>query len=292
MPNRSISDIPSFFDPSRACTMEDALKPYRLGIYDIKFLHFHPFLELGVCVSGKGYCIVEGVEYAFSEGDVQVIFPYQKHLSRSEGRQNSTWLWFTIDPLNLLGAWGAPDLSRMERLLNTCMGICGIIPGERYPLLNGLVKRVVLPGEKERRLSCLHTLVEELAQESQGMEPLTLRPNRLFLQLEPALRQVQQRLARGEAPLARKMAQACRMSDASFRRAFHLMLGQSPKEYIEACRMRKAQRMLLLTREPVTQIAFAVGYEDISGFNRRFLRTFGMPPLRYRQCGGLRETDT
>ncbi len=79
------------------------------------------------------------------------------------------------------------------------------------------------------------------------------------------------------------------MSPATFRRAFRASMGQSPRQYVRLCQMKKAQRMLLLTDASVTDVAQSVGYEDVSGFNRQFLQAFGIPPRAYRQTGGQAE---
>lgn len=181
-------------------------------------------LELGVCARGRGVCVVEGVEYPFEAGDAQIVFPFQTHLSRSVG-EPSMWYWLSLNPLKLLGQWGAPELSRLEQLLYARMGLCGIIDRGKYPLIAGLIRRIALPGERERRLSCLQTLIEELAAASDGLPPLKLRPERDFLRLEPAIRYAQEALEQGRLPAVTSMADACAMSVATFRRAFHQGLG-------------------------------------------------------------------
>lgn len=283
MRNRLISQLPSFFAPApEALLSAPRPGPHALEVYDITYLHFHDNLELGVCVSGRGACQVEGVLYPFEVEDVQIIFPFQTHLSRSEGPQQSRWYWMNIDPVRALGAWGAPDLARVERLLYTRMGLCGIIDRARYPLIRELVVRVVLAEGEQRRLSCLYALIEELAAESQSLAPLSLKPSRQFLQLSPALERVQNCLNEGRAPQVDELCHACALSPAAFRRAFHLAMGQPPQQYILACQMKKAQRLLLLTDRSITQIAQDVGYQDASGFNRQFSKVFGMPPREYR----------
>lgn len=287
MRNRSISTLPAFFAPApQSWLSTPAKEPSPLEVFDITYLHFHDSLELGVCVSGRGCCVVEGKEYPFSAGDVQVIFPFQSHLSRSEGGEYSRWYWLNIAPLRLLSAWGAPDLPRLERLLETGMGLCGILNRACHPLAAELIARVTLPGEENRRSACLCALIEELAGESRGLTPLKLQPRRSFTRLVPAIDAVRQALELGEAPAVSSLASACGLSAAPFRRAFHQVMGQSPQQYILSCQMKKAQQLLLLTNIPITQIALAVGYQDVSGFNRQFLRVFGMSPRSYRRQSG------
>ena len=55
--------------------------------------------------------------------------------------------------------------------------------------------------------------------------------------------------------------------------------------------MRKAQH-LLITGMSITEIALTVGYQDVSGFNRQFLKTFGMPPREYRAQTGAGAEQT
>ena len=179
MRNRSISDLPSIYAPSLPTEMTtDFRPPHALNIFDITFLHFHSCMELGVCVSGRGSCIVDDQEYSFSAGDVQIIFPFQNHLNRNDGDESSRWYWLNIDPVRQLGEWGAPRLSHLQKLLETQMGLCGIINRQHFPFLAELITRIVLPGEKNRRFSCLYTLIEELAVASRGLPLLSLRPGR------------------------------------------------------------------------------------------------------------------
>ncbi len=281
---RNRSHLPTFFDADVRPSQLDNLtgQPSPLEVWNITYLHFHALLELGVCMEGEGTCIVQGVSQPFCAGDVQIIFPFQRHLSRSEGGRHSLWHWISINPLQLMSRWPAPDLARLERLLNTRMGLCGIIDRQAHPLAAELIRRVTLPGPRDVRLSSLHALIEVLAQESEGLPPLDLRPEQSFERLQPALMRVKCALDDGYSPALDELCAESCMSPASLRRSFHQLLGLSPQQYIQTCQMRRAQQLLLTTDESITQIALAVGYQDASGFNRLFLRTFGMPPRAYR----------
>ena len=244
-------------------------------------------MELGYCFSGRGTCIVEGEEQPFFAGDAQIIFPFQNHLSRSEGEEYSRWCWLNIDLIDLLAAWGAPDLARLERLLNQGMGLYGIISQAKYPLLAGLIERVILVRDEKRRLACLCALIEELAGESEHLPKLQLNPGRDLARLKPAIELIHAGLKQGEIPGQDALAACCAMSTASLRREFNRVMGVPPRAYIQNCQMKKAQQLLLLTHMTITQIALSVGYQDVSGFNRQFSRNYGMSPREYRKREGM-----
>ena len=284
MRNRSCTDLPSYYAPSPGAWLKND-RPYPLEVYDITSLHFHDTLELGVCSEGQGVCRVEDREYPFCEGDVQVIFPFQNHLSRSEGGRQSKWYWVNLDPLDVLGTWGAPELGLLEQMLREKMGLCGILDRKKYPFLCELVRHVVLPGEETRRLVSLYALIVELAKVSSDLPKLSLSPARHFSRLLPAIEQMQSRLEEDLSTGVPAMAEACGLSCAQFRRDFLAAMGCPPQQYTLNCRMQKAQRLLLLTDRKITDIALAVGYQDASGFNRCFREHFGVSPRQLRQRG-------
>jgi transcriptional regulator GlxA family with amidase domain len=54
----------------------------------------------------------------------------------------------------------------------------------------------------------------------------------------------------------------------------------SPLQYHKQLRLQEARRRLLAEPNDVTRVAFAVGYESASQFNREYARQFGLPPGR------------
>jgi len=55
------------------------------------------------------------------------------------------------------------------------------------------------------------------------------------------------------------------------------------QELLQRKRFQKAVMLLLETKLPVEEIAFAVGYENLSYFYRQFKARYGMTPRRYRK---------
>ncbi|EOI3575815.1 AraC family transcriptional regulator [Cronobacter turicensis] len=59
--------------------------------------------------------------------------------------------------------------------------------------------------------------------------------------------------------------------------------GYSPKHYQTRLRIGEAQNLLLSTRLGVTEIAHAVGYDNVNNFHRLFNNLVGISPARYKK---------
>lgn len=75
--------------------------------------------------------------------------------------------------------------------------------------------------------------------------------------------------------------QAC-MSVNHFIRLFKSQVGCTPAQFIISRKMTRAKLLLASEQMSVKEIAFEIGYEDISYFNRLFKRHTGMTPGKYR----------
>lgn len=79
------------------------------------------------------------------------------------------------------------------------------------------------------------------------------------------------------------LAALCRLSASHFNRAFKVTFGETPHVYVLKKRIAFAQRMMLLTGEPLCQIAVACGLTDQAHLTNLFRRHTGTTPLRWRE---------
>jgi len=68
------------------------------------------------------------------------------------------------------------------------------------------------------------------------------------------------------------------------------VLGVTPHQYLVRSRLRHAARLLAEDNRDVTDIAYDVGFGDLSNFVRTFHRAAGVSPLKFRQASrGMRK---
>jgi AraC-like DNA-binding protein len=79
-----------------------------------------------------------------------------------------------------------------------------------------------------------------------------------------------------------KAAAAAALSHYHFHRQFKAAFGQTPMQFVQACRLDTARKLLLTTDLPVTQVCFSVGFESLGSFSALFRQRFARSPRRYR----------
>jgi AraC-like DNA-binding protein len=74
------------------------------------------------------------------------------------------------------------------------------------------------------------------------------------------------------------------LSPFHFLRLFARVLGVTPHQYLVRCRLRHAARLLSDPARSITDIAFDVGFADLSNFVRTFRRAAGVSPRAFRKA--------
>jgi AraC-like DNA-binding protein len=74
------------------------------------------------------------------------------------------------------------------------------------------------------------------------------------------------------------------LSAFHFLRLFAGVLGVTPHQYLVRSRLRRAARLLADDERSISDVAFDVGFGDLSNFVRTFRRAAGVSPRRFRQA--------
>src|SRR5882757_9093102 len=80
------------------------------------------------------------------------------------------------------------------------------------------------------------------------------------------------------------------ISPFHFLRLFSGVLGVTPHQYLVRSRLRHAARLLADNERSITDVAYDVGFGDLSNFVRTFHRAAGVSPRRFREASrGMRK---
>jgi len=78
-------------------------------------------------------------------------------------------------------------------------------------------------------------------------------------------------------------ARVAGLSPFHFLRVFRRELGLTPHQFLVQARLRRAQELLREGSLPVTEVAYEVGFGDLSHFQHTFRRLVGVTPGRFRR---------
>ncbi len=142
-----------------------------------------------------------------------------------------------------------------------------------------LQTRTVEPSRYESMIKLLNSFAEQLSQHAEslaiveeGSQPVAIAKARKYIhsRLDQPL------------PLSAVSHQAG-LSESHFCRLFKEATGLTLTDYVNRCRIDWAKRELMRPEARISEIAFLVGYQSLSQFNRSFARIVGYPPTSFRR---------
>jgi len=253
----------------------------------MKPLHYHSSLEVGCCISGKGWFHFGDKTYPVQVGDVFVVNHSEMHIASSDEEDPSTYIFLNFDSGLLL--------TEDERLL---------IP---FCYSNGLYQNRI-PSSEPLALE-LRQLIErvqsELADKQEGYSSMvkaamlqicTLllrnRSNQLhqkdWQKLTRTIREYRKLMEYLKAHFTETLTlqDVAKYLGVSSSRASHIFLeatGRHFKDCLLQLRLNESKRLLVDTNVDITEVCFLSGFQSVSTFYRVFGSFMGLPPIEYRQ---------
>ncbi len=86
-----------------------------------------------------------------------------------------------------------------------------------------------------------------------------------------------------DPPSIEQLADEVGLSASRLAHLFREEVGRSIQSYILERRLMMAAMLIVQTHERISQIAYSVGFGDVSNFNHAFKRRFEMSPRQYRK---------
>lgn len=144
-----------------------------------------------------------------------------------------------------------------------------------------LVKRHVGDEAEKNALEILQIERWREGAEGQSRSPLAL-PTHNDPRIKASLLYMEQNL---DAKLrVEQIARHVGISRRQLERLFHDKTGVSPGAALDRIRMTKAMFLVERTSRPLIEIALDVGFENSSHFGRKFRKSFGTTPIRFREA--------
>jgi len=85
-----------------------------------------------------------------------------------------------------------------------------------------------------------------------------------------------------DPPSVAQLAESVGLSTSRLAHLFRREMGMSIQSYIVERRLQMAAMLIVQSHERISQIAYSVGFGDVSNFNHSFKRRFNMSPRQYR----------
>jgi AraC-like DNA-binding protein/mannose-6-phosphate isomerase-like protein (cupin superfamily) len=254
--------------------------------------HWHSNLEIGYCVSGKGWFYFGSKTYEVEAGDVFIVNNMEPHIAQSSASEPSRYLFLYFDPAlvedrekELL----APFVYQPQKFQNKIpAGAQGTV--EIGALMHAIQRELRQRKSAYRSMARIDLLkICVLLLRHYGNETTSKKFNQaynVYVKLQPALAFVKDNF---REPI--ELADVAHHINLSVSRTGHLFkeaLGKGYKEFLLSLRMTEAKKLLLQTELPVTDICLQCGYQSLTPFYRSFKLAVGLSPHEYRKQKSIR----
>ena len=292
---RPLSHYDTYFSP---LPTEQSDPVYFSGIHvnlpyadDFPFLHYHDRYEIGICESGEGLFLSEGVFSSVSKGDLIFIPPSRRHYSRSLSRESPCICRFaylhtpTVEQLISSSAFE----SKKEFITSSAQSIPPVIHPAENPKSAELLMRIIEACSKktnEGNMVAALLISAFIIESCEVYKPFS--PPHITGNTTDAISQISEYLYLhySDSDASKFLAQKCHLSESQLRRRFVSAYGMPPIAYRNLLRCRIAAELLTKTDMPVSEISSRIGFHTTSDFYRSFTKIYGVSPSRYRSSHG------
>lgn len=257
--------------------------------FGLDYLHFHNYMEVGVCHYGEGGVVIEDRYYPFREMPITVIPPNIPHDHRTTG-EKSFWEWLYIDVDNVLEEMYPNDRMLAGKIRNEIYRNAFCIQRSEQPVLASLLDAIIKEAGEKRYLyresikGLLHSFIVELLRISKCSQDLR-RVEQNTLIIAAAIEYVEKHY-REDVKIS-AMAAVCNISESYFRKLFSECMGMHPLDFLNLIRIQKACELMTKTDHSIENISYELGYGNVSTFIRNFRKILGTTPYQWKKSSKL-----
>lgn len=252
------------------------------------YLHWHPEMEFCYLEQGELDFVVEDVCYRLRAGEAFFVPPNLLHMARSVGVSDGSFqaLVFSADLIatpERLASFEKYVRPVLQNPAGFCLHLTGAEAWQREALgdLVRIFDRLENSEAPELLITgLLQVIWQNLYQNHFGRAAKMRVSGRLEAQLEETLAFIHGHFQ--EELTLEMLAETAHMSEGQFCRTFKRLTGNTPFSYLKRYRLLKSCAYLTETDKKISEICMLCGFNNISYFNREFLKMMKVRPSVYR----------
>lgn len=263
---------------------------YKCSVPDISIcvpLHWHKELEVNFILEGKASFRVNDETFLSQAGDIFVIQPNALHSIYPYEKETQVYETLVFDS----------DILEMDKLVRGTreyiepikkseLLLCPhISAGDRgYEAIYQCTQAIFGYAKKNSALDDMMVKGKTLEFMYYMIQNGHVRTEDTY-QVLPALKPVLEYISLHFRETIRisELAERVHLSESYFMSLFQGYIGLSAMEYINQLRLKEACLLLQTSNQSVMEIAFTVGFRNLSNFNRHFKKMTGISPTEYRR---------
>ena len=236
-------------------------------------LHSHDFYEIFLNLSSDATIYIDGKYYPLTYGTPFIIKPQQLHVCKFHKIQKHEFFCFWLGektPSSLLSFFNQPDLSPVYELEDS-------VKQTMIDLFFTLYNFSNAENCEIEKASCFLNILKIFKQHASTTNEYTT-------ELPQQLSQIVNYIQNNSAEIAhiKNVAEKYFLSPSTLNRWFRKYLHTTPHEYLEMCKLKHAEK-LLLSGSSVTEAYSFAGFPDCSHFIALFRKKYGVTPLQYKR---------
>ena len=246
--------------------------------------HFHPEYELTLVTEGRGKRFVGDHVGSFRSPDLVLLGPNLPHCWSGLEGSSGFAIQFVMDQSHPVGM-----LDEIRHLTKLLQGAAGGIhfTGDIVSRIEEAMRKMT--NEKMiYRLSTFFRILAELSSVDEDQCHQLSSSHSTINEHDPHMTAMSQAVSYILSHISEEihideLLQVTKMSRPSFARHFKRHTGKTVTAFLNEVRIVNAKRLLAETNRPVTEIAYASGFQNISHFNVQFRRASSESPSQYRK---------
>ena len=251
-------------------------------------IHWHEEMEIIKVQSGIGTVSVDGIKYTAEAGDIFILRPFVMHSINRLG-DNEMLSDVIVFNLRLLetGEADACTLKYFAPLLNEKHTVpCIVRPNDSWyhPFDQSMTSILMCDINKEGAeldiKANLYWMFYHIYNNRLMNVTQNIAEDKRLYTVRRALEYI--RAEYMNEITVEQIAKHCGYSEFYMMKLFKQFTGQSIVDYVNNYRLTVAGRQLRDTQDDIATIAYQVGYNNVSYFNRQFKKQYGMTPREFR----------